>query len=70
VVYNIPFHPCSILEPGIFIEIAVNAHAGASLSVNWIPGISFDFIWVRFISVGKWTTLPQVAIFDTKTLGF
>jgi len=22
---------------------------------------------VRFISVGKWATLPQVAIFDTKT---
>jgi hypothetical protein len=24
---------------------------------------------VRFISVGKWATLPQVTIFDAKTLG-
>jgi len=27
-------------------------------------------IRVRFISVGKWATLPQVTIFDAKTLGF
>jgi len=33
-------------------------------------GVSGKIIRVRFISVGEWATLPQVAIFDTKTLGF
>jgi len=33
-------------------------------------GLGEYFNWVRFISVGKRATLPQVAIFNTKTLGF